>query len=123
MEAQRMPVSAEERRWGALAHLAGLAIVLLPPFGGLLATWVVWYFKGGSSPYIEEQAREAVNFQLVVLLAVLLGFGLLYVLIGVFILIGVVVADLGCMIRGAFKARHGVIHYYPYSLRLIKKPR
>jgi uncharacterized Tic20 family protein len=63
------------------------------------------------------------NFQITVLLAVLLGIALMYVLIGVFVLIGVALLDLGCMIRGSLKAHTGILHIYPYSLRLVKARR
>ena len=120
MDGERLAVSAAEKRWGAFSHLSGFAILLLPPIGGILVALAVWLGMGRKSTYVEVQAREALNFQITILLAVLLGIALMYILIGVFVLIGVAVLDLGCMIRGSLKAHAGILHIYPYSLRLIK---
>ena len=120
MDGERLPASAAEKRWGALSHLSGFAFLLLPPIGGVLVALAVWLGMGRKSTYIEVQAREALNFQITILLAVLLGIALMYILIGAFVLIGVAVLDLGCMIRGSLKANAGILHIYPYSLRLVK---
>ena len=120
MEGERLAVSVSEKRWGALSHLSGFAFLLLPPIGGVLVALAVWLGMGRKSTYIEVQAREALNFQITILLAVLLGIALMYILIGAFVLIGVAVLDLGCMIRGSLKANAGILHIYPYSLRLVK---
>ncbi len=120
MDGERLAVTTAERRWGALAHLSGFAILLLPPIGGVLAALAIWLGMGRKSAYVEKQAREALNFQILILLAVLLGIALMYILVGVFVLIGVALLDLGCMIRGSRKAHDGILHVYPYSLRLVK---
>ena len=120
MDGERLAVSAAEKRWGAFAHLSGFAFLLLPPIGGVLVALAIWLGMGRQSPYVEVQAREALNFQITILLAVLLGIALMYILIGVFVLIGVALLDLGCMIRGSLKAHAGILHIYPYSLRLVK---
>lgn len=117
------PASAAEKRWGAASHLSGFAFLLLPPIGGILAPLLIWSTIGRNSAYVEIQAREALNFQIFILLAVILGIALMYILIGVFVLIGVAVLDLGCMIRGSIKAHRGITHTYPYSLRLVKARR
>ena len=120
MDGEQLPASVAENRWGALSHLSGFAFVLLPPIGGVLVALAIWLSVGRKSAYVEVQAREALNFQITILLAVLLGIALMYILIGVFVLIGVAVLDLGCMIRGSLKANAGILHIYPYSLRLVK---
>lgn len=120
MDGERLAASTAERRWGALSHLSGFAILLLPPIGGVLVALAIWLTMGRKSVYVEMQAREALNFQIFILLTVLLGIALMYILIGVFVLIGVALLDLGCMIRGALKAHDGILHVYPYSLRVVK---
>ena len=120
MDGERLAVSVAEKRWGVLSHLSGFAFLLLPPIGGVLVALAVWWSMGRKSTYVEVQAREALNFQITILLAVLLGIALMYILIGVFVLIGVAVLDLGCMIRGSLKAQAGILHIDPYSLRLVK---
>lgn len=120
MDGKGPGVSAAEKRWGAVSHLSGFALLLLPPVGGVLLALAIWLGMRRKSGYVEVQAREALNFQITILLAILLGVALMYILIGVFVLIGVAALDLGCMIRGSLKAHAGIPHIYPYSLRLVK---
>lgn len=120
MEREPTAVGKDERLWGALAHLSGFCFLALPFFGGVLAALAIWLVKGRGSAYVEQQAREALNFQITVALATVIGIALMYVLIGVFLLLIVALADLGCMLRGALKSRQGIVHIYPYSLRLVK---
>lgn len=117
---ESLPANAAEKRWGAMSHLSGFAFLLLPPIDGILAALAIWSTIGRKSAYVEMQAREALNFQIFILLAVVLRIALMYILIGVFVLIGVALLDLGCMIRGTLKAHRGILHIYPYSLRLVK---
>src|SRR5438270_6139785 len=57
----------EERSWGLLAHLSALIASLL---GGLtfLGPLVVWLIKKDQSPFVADQAKEALNFQIAVLI-------------------------------------------------------
>ena len=120
MDVELLPSNENERLWAAAAHLAGFAAVPLPLIGGVLATLAIWLLKGRESAYVEREARAALNFQITVALALVVSIALMYVLIGVFLLIGVLIADIGCMTRGALRARAGIRHVYPYTLRLVK---
>lgn len=56
-------ISAEERQWGMFAHLATL-IGLIIPLGSILGPLVIWLIKKDTMPFVEDQGKEAVNFQL-----------------------------------------------------------
>ncbi|MCU0547898.1 MAG: DUF4870 domain-containing protein [Leptolyngbya sp. Prado105] len=62
-------LEASVRRWGSGCHLVGLfSIVLcafLPiPFLGALPPYVVWRMGRDRHSFIDEQGREAINFQI-----------------------------------------------------------
>src|SRR5213082_4036212 len=61
----------EERSWGMLAHLSSVIAILL---GGMsfLGPLIVWIVKKDQSPFVADQGKEALNFQIAVLLAALI---------------------------------------------------
>ena len=62
-----------ERLWAAACHLGGLTVFAGIPLGNLLVPGAIWLSWKGASAFVEDQAREALNFQLTVLLRQLLG--------------------------------------------------
>lgn len=52
------------RAWAVGAHLAGLSIFLNVPFGGLIATIVIYSLRHNDGAYIRENARSALNMQI-----------------------------------------------------------
>jgi uncharacterized Tic20 family protein len=70
-----MPTKAE-RDWAMAAHLSGLAgyLPIIPGLGSLIAPLVIWLIKREEMAFVEDQGKEAVNFQIAVLIvAVILG--------------------------------------------------
>ncbi len=79
--------SAEERNWAVIAHLSAFAACVVPAFGAVLGPLAVWLLKKDQLPFVNDQAREALNFQITVLLAAVACWILAFVLIG-FVLFG-----------------------------------
>ncbi|RHW20688.1 DUF4870 domain-containing protein [Pseudomonas jilinensis] len=112
--------SPDARRWAMFAHLAGFAGYLFPFVGNLIAPLLVWQLKKDSDPFVDDQGKEALNFQISVSLAAILSFMLMVVLVG-FVLIAVVVAGaVVLMIIAAIKANEGKAYRYPFCWRIIK---
>ena len=64
--------SADSRNLAALTHLSALVgLAGVPSFIGPLA---VWLWQRDRDPYVVEQAREALNFNLSILIYVIGGF-------------------------------------------------
>lgn len=104
--------SANDKNFAVLTHLGGIFLSVIP---GL----VVWLLKKDDSPYLAEQAREALNFQISVLLAYLVSYVLMIVLIG-FALVAIVwIGNIVLCILAALAASRGENYRYPFSLRLI----
>ena len=105
----------DERTWGLLAHLSSLIASLV----GLMfvGPLVVWLVKKDQSPFVEDQAKEALNFQIAVLIAIAVC-GL--TCIGIVLIPVVAIAALVYSVLAAVEANKGVYYRYPYSIRLIR---
>lgn len=122
--------SAEERQWAMFAHLSallgGIVTGWVGGWGWFLGPLVIWLVKKETMPFVDDQAKEALNFNitiaiifviLTILSVVTLGIGLAIALPLMFI-IGI--AALVFIIMGAVKANEGKAYRYPFALRLIK---
>lgn len=108
------------RLWAMLAHLAGFLGYFIPVIGSLIGPLIVWQLKKDLHPFVDEQGKEALNFQVTVLIALAVSFLLMLVAVG-FLLIGIVaVGAIVLMIIAAIKAHEGTPYRYPFCLRLIK---
>jgi len=108
---------AEQRKWAMIAHLSALLGFVIP-FGHLIGPLVVWQLKK-EMPFVADQGKEALNFQITVSIAVLVCIVLFLVLIGMVLLPLVVLGALILTVVAAIKANEGVAYRYPFTLRLI----
>lgn len=111
--------SAEARQWALFAHLSALVGFIIP-LGSVLGPLIIWQIKKAEFPFVDDQGKEALNFQITVLIAVLACLVLSVVLIGFLLLPVVGIAALVLTIMGGIKANNGETYRYPLTLRLIK---
>jgi len=111
-------ISAEERQWAMFAHLSAL-LGLVIPFGNLLGPLVIWLMKKETMPFVDQQGKEALNFQITVSIAMLVAAILIIVVIGFVLMLLVGVAAIVLTIMAAIKANEGVSYRYPFTLRLV----
>ncbi len=111
--------SAEERQWAMFAHLSALLGFFIP-FGSIIFPLVIWQIKKNEMPFVDDQGKEALNFQITVFIAAVICFVLIFLLIGIPLLLLVCLASLIFTIMGGIKANNGETYRYPFSLRLIK---
>ena len=111
---QYMP-TPDERMWGMLAHLSGLIAFLL---GGLtfLGPLLVWLVKKDQSPFVADQGKEALNFQIAVLIVSLIC---TVTCVGLIVLPVIIVGDIVLTVMAGMEANKGVYYRYPYTFRLI----
>ena len=123
-EEHDMMISKDEKTWALLAHLSSFLGYFLGGCGGLVGPLVVWLIKKDESPFVAEQAKESLNFQISLFIyAVAL-------LVSIFLLIGLVLvcfavaflAVIGFVfpIAGAVKANEGKSYRYPLTIRFIR---
>lgn len=108
----------EERNWGMVAHLAALAFFIFP-FGNVLGPLIVYLAKREHSAFVAAHAKEALNFNITVLIGGLVSCVLLLVFIGVLFGAALFVFWLIMTIIAALKANEGFPYHYPFTLRLV----
>jgi uncharacterized Tic20 family protein len=124
-------VSAEERQWAMIAHLSALlGGVVTGGWGHSMACFIgpliVWLIKKDTLPFVDDQGKEALNFNITVLIVFVLLALFSVMTLGIGLLIAVpaylVVALLWLVftIVAAIKSHEGVAYRYPFALRLIK---
>jgi uncharacterized Tic20 family protein len=112
------PMSEDSRTWGMASHLSALAGYVVP-FGNILGPLVVWLAKGKEDPYVDEQGKEALNFQISWTIWIVIAAVFSFILIGLPFLIGLAVADFILMIIAGVAARDGRHYRYPLTVRFI----
>ncbi len=110
--------SAEERQWAMFAHLSALAGLVIP-FGSILGPLVIWLIKKDTMPFVNDQGKEALNFNITAAIAAIVSWVLIFVLIGFLLLPALVIAWLVFVILGTIKANEGTAYRYPFTLRLV----
>ena len=114
------PVSRrEENIWALAAHLSGLLMYTAIPFGNLLATVAIWLMNRDTMPFVDDQAKESLNFQLTIMLYIFACVPLAFVLIGFALLPVVIVFHVVASIIAALKAHQGIAYRYPLNIRFI----
>ena len=112
--------SKDDRTWALICHLSGLAGYIIPIAGNIIGPLVVWLVKKDQSWFIDDQGKEALNFQITLTIYMILAFASILIIVG-FVLIPIVaIGGLIFMIIAAIKANEGVTYRYPYILRLVK---
>lgn len=112
-------VSADARQWAMFAHLSALVGFVIP-FGNVIGPLVVWLMKKDTMPFVDDQGKESLNFQITVTIAAVVCMVLIVVLIGIPLLFAVGLVALVLTIIAGIKANEGVRYRYPFALRLLK---
>lgn len=110
--------SAEERQWAMFAHLSALAGLVIP-FGSIIGPLVIWLIKKDTMPFVNDQGKEALNFNITVAIAAIVGWILCFILIGFLVLAVLAIAWLVFVIIATIKANEGTTYRYPFALRLV----
>jgi len=115
-----LSVPAEARQWGMICHIIALVGLAGNGIGFLVAPLVVWLVKKREHPFVDDQGKEAVNFQLTMLLAFVISFVLAFFVIGFFFLLILMILAIVMPIVAAIKANEGEYYRYPFTIRFIK---
>ncbi len=124
-------IAAEQRQWAMFAHLSALLGGVLTAgwafsVGCFLGPLVIWLMKKETMPFVDDQAKEALNFNitLAAIMVVLMGLGVLTPGIGFVIALPLMaLIGLGALVLvviAAMKANDGIAYRYPFAIRLVK---
>ncbi len=110
----------DERLWAMLCHLASLSGYIAVPLGHLIGPLVIWQIKKDQSPFVDDQGKESLNFQISMTLYLFVA-GLTFCIgIGFVLFPAVYLFGWVMMIIAAVKANQGEAYRYPLTIRLIK---
>jgi len=103
----------DAKTMGMLCHLLGITMI---------GTLIIWLIKKDEHPFIDQEGKEATNFQILIFIA--------YIVCGV---ISVVTCGIGSIlylpvwacavifcVLGGLKAKEGEAYRYPVNIRFIK---
>lgn len=110
----------QARMWGMLCHLTAITGMTGIPFGHILGPLAVWLFKKKAYPFVDEQGREALNFQLSMTIYTFVAALLMYVKIGMTLIFILVFVNVILVILASIKAYNGETFRYPFKIRFMK---
>lgn len=102
-------ITADDKTWAMLSHLLGWILAL-----------VALLTKGKDRPFVRDQAVEALNFDITIMIGMFASLVLVFVIVGFFLLFAVAIGGLILHIIAAIQAYNGVRYRYPINIRLIK---
>lgn len=108
------------RTWGMLCHLSALCMYVGVPFGNLAGPLLVWLLKRNEFPYVDEQGKESLNFQISISIYGIVAAILILVFIGFVLLFALAAFQLVMVIIAAVKANEGNPIRYPLTIRFLK---
>lgn len=107
------PPDSNEKMLATFSHLGSV-------IGGFVLPLVIWLTQKDKSKFVEENAKEALNFQITLMLTFIVGAILMIIFIGILVIIAAAICGLIFGIMGAVKANEGVVYKYPMNIRFIK---
>ncbi|WP_022893304.1 DUF4870 domain-containing protein [Agromyces subbeticus] len=103
---------SDEKLWATLIHIGGIFFSFIPALIGYL----VLKDKG---PFIRAHTATALNFQITMAIAYVVGIILTFLIIGIFLVIAVGIVTIIFSIIAAVKANQGQPYTYPLSIKFV----
>jgi hypothetical protein len=110
----------EARQWAMFCHYAAFFWFLVPMIGNVIGPLIVWQLKKDLDPFVNEQGKEALNFQITFSLAMIVSGILAWVVIGFPLMLLVSISALVLTIIAGIKANAGEAYRYPICWRVVK---
>ncbi len=105
---------------GMLTHLLALCGFVGIPLGNIIGPLVLWLIKKDTMPFVDDQGKEALNFQISLTIYAFVAGLTMFVLIGFVLLPIVLIGGLVLIIMAAIAANEGKTYRYPFNIRFIK---
>jgi len=104
---------SDQRMWATLAHIGGIIFSVIAPL-------IVFLVQKDKGIFVTEQAKEALNFQITMLIAWFISGALTFVVIGFLGFVAIPILTIVFGIIAAMAANKGENYRYPFTLRLVK---
>jgi len=116
-------ISKEQRNWATVAHLSAFAMYLTG-IGHILGPLIIWLMKREGNAFIDDQGKEALNFNIsytiYLIIAGVLCITIVGLVVGLPLLFVLPLIHIILIIFAAIKANDGVAYRYPATIRFLK---
>ncbi|HKL30948.1 MAG TPA: DUF4870 domain-containing protein [Tangfeifania sp.] len=116
---QRLVTDSNEKMWGMLTHLLALSVFVGIPLGNVVGPLIIYLIKKDEYPFVAEQGKEVLNFQITWSIIFIVSAVLIIVGIGILMLIGFGIAWLVMVILGSVAANRGESYKYPLTINFL----
>jgi uncharacterized Tic20 family protein len=113
------PPNKDACTWAMFCHIAGMGWLIVPAIGGVIGPLIIWQIKKDLHAFVNQHGKEALNFQISMLIYGVIAGLLCFACIGWFLLPAVAIADIVFAIIAAVKATNGETYRYPLTIRFI----
>jgi uncharacterized protein len=117
---QSLDYSKDARMWAMFCHISALAVFVIPFVGHILGPLLIWILKKEEFPFVDDQGKEALNFQISITIYGIISSILIFIVIGIPILIVLGLFALIMVVIAAISAYDGKAYRYPLTIRIIK---
>ncbi|MCU1507668.1 MAG: uncharacterized protein QOG18_249 [Microbacteriaceae bacterium] len=104
---------ADEKLWATLVHVGGIFFNFLPALIGFL-------ILKDRGPFVRQHTATALNFQITLAIAFLVGGILTIILVGFLVILAASVANIVFSILAALAANRGEAYEYPLAIKFVK---
>lgn len=105
---------SDEKLWATLIHIGGFVVL------GFLSGLIGYLVLKDRGPFIRHHSATALNFQLTMLIASVVGVILSFLLIGYPLLLAVAVLQIVFGIIAAIAANKGEFYTYPLAITFVR---
>ncbi len=114
-----MELTKDDKTFGMLCHLLSLSGFIIP-MGTILGPLIIWLIKKDQSEFVNDQGKEALNFQISIFIYGIISFILIFVVIGIVTSIALGIFWLVMTIIASIRANEGQYYRYPLTIRFVK---
>lgn len=112
--------TSDPKNTAALAHYLGAGLLLFTCYLNFVGPLIIFSGQGKTDPFVRDQAAEALNFQLTVLIGTIVSSLLMIVIIGFVLLPIVLIGGVVFGVMGGMAASRGEWYRYPFSIKFVK---
>lgn len=105
----------DEKLWSTIIHVLGAVSILVP-------AWIGYLIFRNRGPFVRDNTRNALNWQLSFLIYYVAGFILSIIFVGYLVIVAALVLNIVFSIQAAIAANRGHLYHYPLSIPFLKQP-
>ncbi|MCK5012376.1 MAG: DUF4870 domain-containing protein [Candidatus Omnitrophica bacterium] len=110
----------QDHVWAILCHLSALALFIIPPIGQILGPLIIWLIKKNDMPYVNEEGKKSLNFQISMTIYMFIAFVLCFVAVGIPLLVLLLLTNIVLVIIASIKTSKKEKFQYPCTILFIK---